>query len=444
VLVRRKPSLALAGVVTTLAAMFACAAPASAATQCDGVASPGPDAVQQLVDSLKPGQTGCLHGGAYAENVKVTTPGITLTRFGDERAQVKGRFWIARGANGVTVEGLYLDGTNPNRLPSPTINANDATFRRNDVTNYHHSICFVLGHPDWGAANGAVIEYNRVHDCGRLPATNHDHGIYVADASGAVIRGNWIYDNADYGVHLYPNAQNTKVVGNVIDGNGMGLTFSGEYGVASDGNIVEGNVIANSKVRYNIESWWAPGSPVGHGNVARNNCVKGGVRDDGNGGIAGQWGFRAMDNTRVRPTYADRAARDFRLAAGSPCRALLGAAYASDIPGPDGQPARSSRVKRHARSRTIVFGAVRPKVRRGHRLQLLGRAAGARRGARVAIFARAHGHRHLLARVRVRANGTFALRPRVRAPRHARFVRLSAVVRGVGHSRSIRLRIVHR
>jgi hypothetical protein len=439
--VLRKPSLALAGVATTLAAMLACAAPASAATQCDGVASPGPGAVQQLLDSLKPGQTGCLHGGAYAENVKVTTPGVTLTRFGNERALVRGRFWIARGANGVTVEGLYLDGTNRDHLPSPTINASDATFRRNDVTNNHHSICFVLGHPDWGAANDARIEFNRVHDCGRLPATNHDHGIYVAMASNVLIRGNWIYDNADYGVHLYPAAQDTKVVGNVIDGNGEGLTFSGDYGLAPNGNVVEGNVIANSRLRYNIQSWYPPGNPIGHGNVARDNCVKGGAYDEGNGGIASQWGFRATDTTRVQPVYADRAARDFRVVRG-PCRALLGVAYSSGIPGPDGLPARASRVKH--RSRSIVFGAVRPVVRRGHRLQLLGRVPGARRGARVAIFARAHGHRRLLARVRVRANGTFVLRPRVRAPRHARFVRLSAVVRGVGHSRSIRLRIVHR
>jgi hypothetical protein len=32
----------------------------------------------------------------------------------------------------------------------------------------------------------------------------------------------------------------------------------------------------------------------------------------------------------------------------------------------------------------------------------------------------------------------------VRAPRRARFVRITAIVRGIGHSRSIRLRVRHR
>jgi parallel beta-helix repeat protein len=444
--VLRKPSAALACVATALAALLASAAPASAEVAgCDQVASPGNDAVEHLLDSLRPGQTGCLHGGLYDENVKVTTPGVTLTRYGDEHAIVKGRFWIARGANGVTVEDLYIDGTNRTNLPSPTINASDATFRRNDVTNYHHSICFNLGHPDWGAADGAVLEDNRVHDCGRLPATNHDHGIYVAEARGVLIRGNWIYDNADYGVHLYPDAQNTKVIGNVIDGNGEGLTFSGDYGLASNGNLVEGNVIANSKVRYNIESWFPPGNPISHGNVARGNCVKGGVRDDGNGGIAQQWGFRVVDNTRVRPAYADRAARDFRLVGGSVCGRLLGAALRSDVPGPDGlRGSRAARV-RH-RSHGVILGAVRTNVRRGQRLKLLGQVSAAhlRPGLRVSVFARAHGHRRLLARAAVRRNGIFVVHPHVRAPRKARFVRITAVVRGIGHSRSIRLRIRHR
>ena len=79
-------------------------------------------------------------------------PGITLTRYAEDKATVKGRFWVAEGADGVTVEGLYLDGTNPGLLPSPTVNADRVTFRRNDVTSNHHSICFGLGHPDWGSA----------------------------------------------------------------------------------------------------------------------------------------------------------------------------------------------------------------------------------------------------------------------------------------------------
>src|SRR5204862_424356 len=81
---------------------------------------------------------------------------------------------------------------------------------------------------------------------GRLPRTELDHGIYAEHTNGVVISQNWIYDNADFGVHLYPGSQGTRVTGNVIDGNGMGVTFSGEERLASSGNLVDHNVISNS------------------------------------------------------------------------------------------------------------------------------------------------------------------------------------------------------
>jgi parallel beta-helix repeat protein len=436
----RNPRLGLAVIAAAVAAGSLGGSPTSAAGVCDRVASPGPGATQELVNSLSPGQTGCLHAGLYEGNVKVSQPGITLTRYAGEKATVKGRFWVAEGADNVTVEGLYLDGTNPNILPSPTINADGATFRRNDVTNYNHSICFSLGHPDWGRANNTTIEFNRIHNCGRLPATNHDHGIYVTTATNTLIRGNWIYDNADRGIQLYPDAQNTTITGNVIDGNGQGIIFSGEFGVASNGNLVANNVIANSKLRNNVESWYPPGNPIGRDNVVRDNCVKGGAYDEGNGGIGDQWGFKVEETVLTKPTYVNRSAKDFRVASGTPCRGLL--AFRGKVPGPEGlgdaPPTRAQR-----RAPAVLLGATRAQVRRGTRLPLIGRVASARLrpGLRVTVIARVRGHRHRLASVRVAKNGTFFLQPRIRAARGARFMRLHAVVHGVGHSRSIRLRL---
>ena len=61
-----------------------------------------------------------------------------------------------------------------------------------------------------------------------LPANNHEHGIYVEASDGAQIVDNWIYDNADRGVQLFPDAQGTYVARNVIDRNGQGVIFSRE------------------------------------------------------------------------------------------------------------------------------------------------------------------------------------------------------------------------
>jgi len=328
----------------TLALTLLAAAPSShAALTCDRYASPsGSDtatgtlqapyrSVQKLVDSVSSGQTGCLRAGTYTGNVKVTRPGITLTSYAGEKATVVGRFWVAQGANGVTVEGLYLNGKNASVLPSPTVNAADTTFIRNDVTNDHTGICFNLGHPNYGRAVRVRIELNRIHDCGRLPATNLDHGVYVGAGEDNVITRNWIYDNADFGVHLYPDAQRTIVTGNVIDGNGMGVTFSGDSGHASNDNVVENNLISNSQERENVESYWS--GPVGSGNIARHNCIGGGERDNGDGGIADEIGFQAVDNALVAPGYRNRGAKDFRLSASSICRTVY--SYSDEIPGPD-------------------------------------------------------------------------------------------------------------
>ena len=186
--------------------------------------------------------------------------------------------------------------------------------RGNDITNDNTAICVHIGsNAGYGIARDVVIDSNRIFNCGRLPATGFDHGIYVNNAYDTRITNNFIYDNADYGVHLYPGAQRSVVAGNVIDGNGRGLTFSGDGGLASSDNVVEYNIISNSLIRYNVESWW--GSQVGTGNRAERNCLWNGRL----GNIASQWGFTATDNLNAEPMFVDRATKDFRLRDGSPC-----------------------------------------------------------------------------------------------------------------------------
>ncbi len=336
---------------------------AATETGCDRVAAPagsdsnpGTEALpfktaQHLVNSLVSGQTGCLRSGTYSENVKISVGGsagspVTLRSYPGERARLIGRLWIAEGANYVTISQLDLDGTNATNLPSPTVNANDTEFTDNDVTNNHTSICFNLG-SGWGRADRTSVERNRIHDCGRLPSTNYDHGIYVALSRGSVIRNNLIYDNADRGIQLYPNAQETTIQNNVIDDNGVGIIFSGDDGVASNDNLVEYNIITNSNVRYNIESWYPDGNPIGTGNTVSKNCIDGGTRDYGNGGIQEpQEGFTATDNLNVNPLFVDRAAKNFHLQSSSPCLPLTGdiaaqldGNYTAPAPDPGTEPA---------------------------------------------------------------------------------------------------------
>jgi nitrous oxidase accessory protein NosD len=205
------------------------------------------------------------------------------------------------------------------------VHARHATFVHNDVTNRHSAICFLLGSEAYGRADHARIEGNRIHHCGRLPRTNLDHGIYVEAAREALIRGNWIHDNADHGVNLYPNAQATLVTGNVIYGNGEGILFSGEDGAASSDNAVKGNVIADSRVRFNAESYWPAKNPVGRRNLLARNCLFGGPEGVVNGGVKEPTlGFKAVDNLVERPRFLNLGRRDLRLARETRCRSVLG------------------------------------------------------------------------------------------------------------------------
>jgi hypothetical protein len=312
-------------VAAALAATLLAAEPSREA--CDKVAAPrGSNAdrgtaahpyatVGKLANSLRPGQTGCLRAGVYRGRVKVRKGGrrgapTTIRSAPGERATVRGRLHVANSANHVVVRQLYLDGRSRTRLPSPTVNGNDVVFRDNDVTTRNTTICFLLGSDRYGRARRTVIDRNRIHHCGVLPPTNHHHGIYVEASYGVRITGNWIFDNADRGVQLFPDARRTYVARNVIDGNGEGIVFSRR----SAHNVVQQNSITNSLVRYNVEDFELRGA----GNVARRNCLWS-ARHAGNAGISPGIRVALSENIVIEPVYASRARDDFRLGPDSPC-----------------------------------------------------------------------------------------------------------------------------
>jgi parallel beta-helix repeat protein len=283
---------------------FATLAPAGQGetAACDKVASPqGANSArgtiadpyrtaQVLVDSLRPGETGCLRAGTYYESVRVDDGGkearrVTIRSYPGEQATIMGRLWVTDTGNRVTFAFLKLNGKNERNLPSPYVNGDGVIFLNNEITNDHTGICLQLGSHAYGVAVRTVVQENEIHDCGRLPATNYDHGIYLAASRGTRVAYNRIFRNADRGIQLYPDAQRTRIIGNWIDSNGEGILFAGDGGVASNNNLVRGNVISNSLIRYNVESWYPRGNPIGRRNLVDSNVIYGGTLDDGDGGI---------------------------------------------------------------------------------------------------------------------------------------------------------------
>jgi len=358
-----------------------------------------------------------------------------VTSYPGERATVVGRVSVTDDANNVVIQSLNLNGRNGDNLPSPSVYGDGVVFRDNDVTNDHTTICFILGSDQFGRARGTLIERNRIHNCGQMPPTNHHHGIYVEASDGARIVENWIYDNADRGVQLFPDAQGTYVARNVIDGNGQGVIFTR----TSANNVVENNVISNPALRYNIEDWQLSGG----GNVARRNCLwsdrlKG-------GGIQPGLSVSVVDNLVIDPGYVNRGAKDFRLKPGSPCLN-----FATSL-----NPQKATKGKRKVRP--VRLRANTRRVWPGGRVRVRAKivSAGARASAsrHAVLKARVGGKWRRVARMRLR-NGRYLVAPHfskvgkraarrfglTRVHRHKK-LKLRAWVPGVGHSNVVRVRI---
>jgi hypothetical protein len=304
--------------------------------QGDGSSSAPWRTIGRLVAAWQPGWVGCLRG-SFTEDVSIRMGGTTaspVTLRSDPstgvRAIITGRLWIAHGADHVRVADLSLDGranfgVTAGDLPSPTVNANDAVFVDNDVYNQRTRICFDIGSiRGYGTATGTIIARNRIHDCGNRDASgngnNHHHGIYVESGRSTRIVQNAIFQNADRGIQLFPDAQGTLIQGNVLDGNGEGIIFSGGDGYVSSHNRAVGNVVSNSRTRYDVEYFWDPVRRVGVGNVVARNCVGGGKW----GAVAlPAQGYAVGTNLLVTPTYVNRLAGDLRPTAASACRGLL-------------------------------------------------------------------------------------------------------------------------
>jgi len=278
---------------------------------------------QKLADTLAAGQTGCLRGGSYSTTpyvLNVSRSGFRIRSYPAERARLIGIVMIRNTANGVTLTQLDFEGTGT--MNTIKVHSADVVIEDNTITNLGRGLsCLMLGDNDgWGAAVRTIVRRNRFHDCGSAANGNKDHGIYTGNLVDGQILNNVFWNTAAYAIHLYPNAQRTRVAYNVIDG-GLpsvrgGIIVAGDSAYASRDNVVELNVIAYSQTA-NIETWW--GGSLGTGNVARKNCIWAGKQAN----ITGN-GLTAIENLVADPLFVDRANRDYRLSLASSCRALIG------------------------------------------------------------------------------------------------------------------------
>ncbi len=426
------------------------------AAGCDRVAAPGgsDDAsgseaapyrtIQQLTSSLQAGETGCLRSGSYGgSQVWLDEPGTTLTSYPGEHATVTAFLEVDPAARGAHVNHLRFDAAGNGNEVGVKLQADDTVFSDNELTKDGHGICLVAASS--GPADNVVIERNHIYDCG--PSNSKwDHQIYLVHSRGAVIRWNILSGNAGgWGVHLYTDADGSVIEHNVIDGNRGGVIFAGDGGETSDRNVVRNNAITFSGPRWNLEASWS-GGPHGSGNAASHNCLYAGPSADG--GVADEDGFSATQNSVLDGSpYINRAAGDYHFRADSPCAALVGdvAGKVTGVPGPDPAPAAPVRIiLRTMRSIASPTSPLNRKVllvgRVVRRRAAAGRSA-AKRAARSTVRVQARTARgwRTVGRRKMRRS-RFSMWVDVPQGR-AGVASLRAVLPGLAHSRTVRLRV---
>jgi hypothetical protein len=335
----RRPWGAPAAVCVTLLLLYAAASTPGAlgAVRCDRYASPhGSDTAagtrrhpfrtaQRLVDSLRPGQRGCLGRGTYRGEVRFSRGGtgdrsrIVLTSLHpDRRATIAGIVYVPPGSNYVTVSHLRLDGRNGAELPSPIVVGDHVTFAYDNVTNHNtQSVCFIIGSAVQQTAS-FVAGYDRVHNCGDLrtrrqlsgdPHTGfYEHAFYVQNAVDFRITQTIMFTISGRCIQLYPNAVGGEVDHNLCDGAGTGVIVDS----ASSNVLITKNIFSHAVVQGGI----AEGSTLsGSGNVAEHNAL---WRDTPTYYQIRGTGFLVAHNHVVPPMYINRAAHRYRLRRGSP------------------------------------------------------------------------------------------------------------------------------
>jgi RTX calcium-binding nonapeptide repeat (4 copies)/Right handed beta helix region len=279
--------------------------------------------VERLVNTLRPGEVGCLKPGVYTEaddqiNVRghgePGKPIVLRSQPGKPRAVIRGRLWVCanvsgvtcssdpRGAHDIVFYGLKFDGNNrlayaraaalgepTAALPSPTINGDNITFVDNEVTNENRATCFQVGSTGYGTPDGTRLLFNRIHNCGefnkfRLQGKG-DQAIGVETATNTLIQNNTLTDpthhDSDMGVFLGPDARKTTILRNTIDGFGRAAVLYAAPGGTLKDNLLTRNIIAHSTFGYTMDGgsdhWQIEGQTFGSpppptGNLVTDNC----------------------------------------------------------------------------------------------------------------------------------------------------------------------------
>ena len=236
--------------------------------------------LQRFVTRLRAGDVGCLTAGYYdihrlilGNRGNAQAPIVLRSLDPNHPATLHGVVWLSSAGRYWIVEDLRIDGRNKWNLPSPIVNGSHSIWRRLDVSNrgsgdgtqpYGGGICFNLGQTDrYGPASNTTIEESRIHDCGL--STNHNHGIYAVATTGTTIDPRQL-DLPERRPRRAAVSLSEACAGHSKRDRqqrlGRHLLRLRLADIPSRHRAA--NIISNSRNRWNVESFYPAGTPLGH------------------------------------------------------------------------------------------------------------------------------------------------------------------------------------
>jgi hypothetical protein len=245
--------------VALVAAAAALALTVPAAADHVTVVKPG-ESIQAAIDAAAPGATIVVKRGTYAENLVITTDGITLKGKGAKLVPPADPVANACSSGQPAVDGICATGVvdfPPDGPPTVTDPIEDVTVKGFKVQGFAGIGIVFLGAEDWAAKdnrlkdNGAYGVAAFVSTDGKIlgnaASGSEEAGVYVGDSPDAdvLIAGNRSFDNHLFGFFLR-DAADGRVVGNRAEGNCVGaIVLNTGANVAADwrffGNRFEDN-----------------------------------------------------------------------------------------------------------------------------------------------------------------------------------------------------------
>ena len=243
-----------------VAAGLAVGAAAPAAAQGVVIVKPG-ESIQDAVDDADPGTTILVRRGTYAENVAITTDGITLRGLGATIVPPADPGPNACSPDAPAADGICaigeLEFPDPQGPPVVTNPVSDVTISGFTIEGFEANGILFLG------AENPVVTQNHMRDNvvygiarffstgGRIVANEASGselaGIYVGDSPDAdvLILANETFDNGEFGFFLR-DAANGRLVGNRSHGNCVGaIVLNTGPNIAGDWHFT-GNKISDN------------------------------------------------------------------------------------------------------------------------------------------------------------------------------------------------------